>query len=39
MSGFKDLAGVSAIAMAAGSNASQNVSVQVSADVTGGIRH
>ena len=39
MSGFKDLAGVSAIAMAAGSNASQNVNVQVSADVTGGIRH
>jgi hypothetical protein len=39
LSGFKDLAGVSAIAMAAGSNASQNVSVQVSADVTGGIRH
>jgi hypothetical protein len=36
MSGFKDLAGVSAVAIAAGSNASQNVNVQVSADVVGG---
>ena len=35
-SGFHDLSGVSAVAMAAGSNASQNVSVQVTADVTGG---
>ena len=34
-SGFRDMAGVSAVAMAAGSNASQNVSVQVSADVSG----
>jgi hypothetical protein len=39
MSGFKDLAGVSAIAMAAGSNASQNVSVQVTAEVVGGSIH
>jgi len=36
MSGFTDLAGVSAVAIAAGSNASQNVNVQVSADVVGG---
>ena len=32
-SGFHDLAGVSAVAMAAGGNASQNVSVSVTADV------
>ena len=38
-SGFRDMAGVSAIAMAAGSNASQNVNVQVSADVTGGVNY
>jgi len=36
MSGFSDMAGVSAVAMAAGSNASQNVNVQVTADVSGG---
>ena len=35
-SGFHDMSGVSAVAMAAGSNASQNVNVQVTADVTGG---
>jgi hypothetical protein len=34
-SGFNGLAGVSAVAMSAGSNASQNVSVQVTADVSG----
>jgi len=34
-SGFRDMAGVSAVAMAAGSNASQNVNVQVTADVSG----
>ncbi len=39
MSGFKDMAGVSAVAMAAGSNASQNVNVQVTADVVGGSIH
>ena len=38
-SGFRDMAGVSAIAMAAGSNASQNVNVQVSADVTAGVNY
>jgi len=39
MSGFSDMAGVSAVAMAAGSNASQNVNVQVTADVVGGSIH
>ena len=39
MSGFRDMAGVSAIAMAAGSNASQNVNVQVSADVSAGVNY
>ena len=38
-SGFRDMAGVSAVAMAAGSNASQNVSVQVTADVSGSNIH
>ncbi len=33
-SGFRDLAGVSAVAMAAGANASQNVSVNVTAAVS-----
>jgi len=33
-SGFRDLAGVSAVAMAAGANASQNVSVNVTAGVS-----
>jgi hypothetical protein len=33
-SGFRDLAGVSAVAMASGSNASQNVSVNVTAGVS-----
>ena len=38
-SGFRDMAGVSAVAMAAGSNASQNVNVQVTADVSGSNLH
>ena len=38
-SGFRDMAGVSAVAMAAGSNASQNVNVQVTADVSGSNVH
>jgi hypothetical protein len=33
-SGFRDLAGVSAVAMAAGANASQNVSVNVTAGIS-----